>query len=200
MKQTTELKNLNYPRPQLRRKDWINLNGKWKFAYDDLKRISGPNAVTKWTHEIEVPFAPESERSGIGDTSYHRCCWYQREFELPKKPGPSAPHTRLHFGAVDYRCDVWINGRFVGSHEGGYTSFYFDVSHALNPEGRQTITVRAEDDPSDLAKPRGKQDWKLQPHGIWYPRTTGIWQTVWLEQLPEIYIDRLRWTPHLERW
>jgi beta-galactosidase/beta-glucuronidase len=106
----------------------------------------------------------------------------------------------LHFGAVDYRARVWVNGQFMLDHEGGHTPFSMDITSVLNQDGRQTVTVWAEDDPHDLAKPRGKQDWQRHPHSIWYPRTSGIWQTVWLEQVPATYIERLKWTPHFERW
>jgi beta-galactosidase/beta-glucuronidase len=108
--------------------------------------------------------------------------WYRRNFEVPiLKPGE---RLFLHFGAVDYAATVWVNDAEVCSHQGGYTPFTADITDALNAGGPQRITVRAEDDPSDLTKPRGKQDWKLEPHSIWYPRTTGIWQTVWLETVP----------------
>ena len=94
----------------------------------------------------------------------------------------------LHFGAVDYEATVWVNGAMATRHEGGYTPFYVDITNLLQAVGPQTIVVRAEDDPADLAKPRGKQDWQLEPHSIWYPRTTGIWQTVWLERVPPTWI------------
>jgi beta-galactosidase/beta-glucuronidase len=106
----------------------------------------------------------------------------------------------LHFGAVDYRARVWVNGQYMGEHEGGHTPFEFDITDVLTTEEITTVTVHAQDDPQDLAKPRGKQDWQLEPHSIWYPRTSGIWQTVWLEWVGETYIDRIRWTPHFERW
>src|SRR5205085_2918471 len=106
----------------------------------------------------------------------------------------------LHFGAVDYSARVWVNGRIAAEHEGGYTPFYADITDSLNAEGPQTIVVRAEDDPADLSKPRGKQDWQLHPHSIWYPRTTGIWQSVWLEPVHATHIGAVRWTPSLERW
>src|SRR6185369_10052791 len=106
----------------------------------------------------------------------------------------------LHFGAVDYRASVWINGLLTTTHEGGYTPFSVDITRHLAGERPLVIVVRAEDDPFDLAKPRGKQDWKLEPHAIWYPRTTGIWQTVWMEVVPETRIDRSRWTSDVERW
>jgi len=101
---------------------------------------------------------------------------------------------------VDYQATVWLNGAIVCEHRGGYTPFEADITDFLNPSHPQVVIVRAEDDPSDLAKPRGKQDWMLEPHSIWYPRTTGIWQTVWLEVLPSSYIGYVRWTPNIERW
>ncbi|HYE95607.1 MAG TPA: hypothetical protein VD962_05325, partial [Rubricoccaceae bacterium] len=186
-----------YPRPQLRRTGWRSLNGPWQFCFDDEGSYGVPDDVEAWTHTIEVPFAPEAPRSGIGDTGYHAVCWYERSFDVPEGEGG---RVLLHFGAVDYEARVWVNGRFVGAHVGGHTPFQFDVTDALVEGAEQVVTVRAEDDPHDLAKPRGKQDWKEEPHSIWYPRTTGIWQTVWVERVPETYVQRLRWTPLLERY
>jgi beta-galactosidase/beta-glucuronidase len=188
------MSQFEYPRPQLVRGQWLNLNGKWRFRYDDNLECRMPQGVTGWTHEINVPFAPETELSGIGDTGFHRFCWYEREFSLP----PTADRTILHFGAVDYSARVWVNGQLVAEHEGGHTPFAADITQALRPDGRQTVTVLVEDDPADLAKPRGKQDWLLEPHSIWYPRTTGIWQTVWVERVPRTFIQSLRWTPIFE--
>lgn len=190
------LRDSAYPRPQLQRSHWHSLNGLWCFAYDDEGRWTQPSDVTRWTYDIEVPFAPESTLSGISDTGFHPNCWYEREFDTPTGEG----RLLLHFGAVDYCARVWVNGRYVGEHEGGHTPFSFDITSALNKSDKTTVTVWAQDDPSDLAKPRGKQDWQLEPHSIWYPRTSGIWQTVWLEWVGETYIDRIRWTPHFERW
>jgi len=188
-----------YPRPQLQRNNWICLNGAWKFTFDDAGRFVQPSDTPDWTHTIEVPFAPESARSGISDTGFHPNCWYEREFDLPWKEG-SSHRVLLHFGAVDYRARVWVNGQFMADHEGGHTPFTIDITPVLNENGLQRVTVWAEDDPCDLAKPRGKQDWQLEPHSIWYPRTSGIWQTVWAERVGETYIDRIQWTPHFERW
>src|SRR5690606_22949287 len=95
---------------------------------------------------------------------------------------------------------VWVNGKLAVEHYGGYTPFKADITHLLVEPSPQTLIVRAEDDPQDLAKPRGKQDWQLNPHSIWYPRTTGIWQTVWLEVIPETHIECIRWTPNVEHW
>ncbi|HEY0845919.1 MAG TPA: glycoside hydrolase family 2 TIM barrel-domain containing protein [Noviherbaspirillum sp.] len=183
-----------YPRPQLVREHWESLNGKWKFAYDDDRQYRRPSDAIQWTHEITVPFPPESAASGIGDRGFHKACWYQREFDIT----PDGGRVLLHFGAVDYYCKVWVNGQRVTEHEGGHSSFYADITNALGDQLHHVVTVLAEDDPHDLAKPRGKQDWQLEPHSIWYPRTTGIWQTVWIERVPSTYIKRIRWTPHFE--
>jgi len=188
------MSQFEYPRPQLVRDDWTSLNGKWRFCFDDEMRYKLPGDVAEWTHEIEVPFAPETALSGIGDTGFHRVCWYEREFTVT----PTEGRTILHFGAVDYSARVWVNGQLVAEHEGGHTPFAADITSALKADGQQTVTVFVEDDPADLAKPRGKQDWLLEPHSIWYPRTTGIWQTVWLEQVDKTYIAKLKWTPIFE--
>ncbi|HEX5498258.1 MAG TPA: hypothetical protein VFX03_03490, partial [Thermomicrobiales bacterium] len=187
----------NYPRPQLRRPGWESLDGVWEFAFDADAAYGRPEQVV-FDRRIAVPFAPEAPASGIGAAGFFCACWYRRSFAAP----PLAPGERLilRFGAVDYAATVWVNGAFVGGHEGGYTPFGFDITDLLRPDGEQTVVVQAIDDPHDLAKPRGKQDWRLHPHRIWYPRTTGIWQTVWLERLPPTAIDALRWSSNLEAW
>ncbi len=186
-----------YPRPQLVRQHWLPLNGRWKFAFDREAACRVPRDVT-FDREIVVPFSPEAPASGIANTGFYSAVWYAREVELEAPPRES--RVLLHFGAVDYHATVWVNDARVGEHEGGYTPFCFDITDAMVPGPRQRIVVRAYDDPQDLAKPRGKQDWQLHPHSIWYPRTTGIWQTVWLEQVPSTWLGGLRWTPNLERW
>ncbi|MFD1731696.1 glycoside hydrolase family 2 protein [Deinococcus malanensis] len=123
--------------------------------------------------------------------------WYRRTIELV--PEDRKGKVLLHFGAVDYRARVWANGHLVAEHEGGHTPFTADLTHALVPEESQVIVVRAEDDPLDMAQPRGKQDWEREPHAIWYHRTTGIWQPVWLEVVPHTFIESIRWTPDVER-
>ena len=170
------------------------LNGPWQFSFDDEESYNSPADVKVWPLTIEVPYPPESTASGIGDRGFHKSFWYQREVQLL----PGDGRTILRFGAVDYSAKVWVNGHLALLHEGGHTPFRADITHLLNASGRQTITVHAEDDPADLTKPRGKQDWQLEPHAIWYPRTSGIWQTVWLEQVGYTYIDKLRWTPRVE--
>ncbi|MDP9037295.1 MAG: glycoside hydrolase family 2 [Myxococcota bacterium] len=181
----------------LRRASWTSLNGVWQFAIDSGGEWSLPCEVV-WSREILVPYSPETAKSGVGETGLHRAFWYKRTFEAPEL---DRERLFLHFGAVDYEASVWVDGSLAGRHEGGYTPFAFDVTDLLDPANREhEVVVRAEDDPGDLAKPRGKQDWQLEPHSIWYPRTSGIWQTVWLERAPVTRVQYLRWTPSLERW
>jgi beta-galactosidase/beta-glucuronidase len=186
-----------HPRPQLQRDHWRSLDGLWQLAYDDDGRWSEPRQVT-FDREIRVPYPPESTASGIGDPGFHPVCWYRLVVEL--RPADRGDRTLLHFGAVDYQAKVWANGQLVATHEGGHTPFTADVSEVIEGRNRLEIVVRAFDDPHDLEQPRGKQDWLEQPHEIWYPRTTGIWQTVWLEPVPAHHIHRIIWTPYLEHW
>ncbi len=186
-----------YPRPQLRREHWICLNGIWDFALDEQASWTDPRSV-QWSSQIKVPFSPETRESGLEAPGYFRAVWYRRNVDCPSL----APGERLllHFGAVDYLADLWVNGNKACSHQGGYTPFYTDITELLVPDGPQEIIVAAEDDPLDLAKPRGKQDWKPESHSIWYARTTGIWQTVWMEVVPAAYVEKLKWTANLKRW
>jgi beta-galactosidase/beta-glucuronidase len=186
-----------YPRPQLERDHWTCLNGPWDFALDHDAAWLEPGEVS-WNRTITVPFAPETAASGIGETGFFRSCWYRRSFDVPQLS--HGARLMLHLGAVDYNAKVWVGGHFVGKHDGGHMPFGFDITALVQGHDAQTIVVRAEDDPHDLTKPRGKQDWMLEPHSIWYHRTTGIWQTVWLEILPPNAITTVRWTPNLERW
>jgi beta-galactosidase/beta-glucuronidase len=178
----------DYPRPQFQREDWASLDGTWRFA---ATTVTDPDQV-EWDREIRVPFAPEAPLSGIGDEDYHPVVWYRREFEVPEAWADR--RVVLHFGAVDHEARVWLNGHLVATHDGGHTPFHADVTEALQA-GVQTLTVRAADDPHDMRKPRGKQDWLPQPHGIWYPRTTGIWQSVWLESVHAHHVAQVRFTP-----
>jgi hypothetical protein len=180
----------------MQRSNWTSLNGIWRFCYDDAEKFRLPSDIESWPMEINVPFAPESEASGIRDRNFHTLCWYERDFDCD--PGPD--RVILRFGAVDYAARVWVNGCLAITHEGGHTPFWADITHMLKPSGGQTVTVQVEDNPHELAKPRGKQDWQLEPHSIWYPRTTGIWQTVWIERVPLTYIEKIRWTPMVENY
>jgi len=186
----------DYPRPLLRRKNWQSLNGPWDFAMDPQRQWESPEHVN-WSQQILVPFSPETTKSGIGFTGFCEAFWYRRRFAAPDLNGG---RLLLHFEAVDYRATIWINGCQAITHEGGYVPFFCDVTNLLKPTEFQEIIVLAEDDPADLAKPRGKQDWQLNPHSIWYPRTSGIWRTVWLERVPQTYIQSLLWIPNRERW
>jgi beta-galactosidase/beta-glucuronidase len=186
-----------HPRPQLRRSGWTSLNGAWDFALDPAARWTSPGEVA-WDRTILVPFAPETRRSGVHETGFFDACWYRKLIDPPAL-GPGE-RLILHFGAVDYEASVWVQRSLVVRHEGGYTPFSVDITEHIPTSGPIEIIVRAFDDPGDLAKPRGKQDWQLKPHSIWYPRTTGIWQTVWLERLPSASLQSVKWTPSLERW
>ena len=185
------------PRPLLERNAWRSLNGQWQFALDVDGAWAGPNDV-KWEQEITVPFSPETSASGIGFTGFFRACWYRREVEFGfRQPGE---RVILHFGAIDYHATIWVNGSLATVHEGGYSPISVEIGGLIQPGEKAIVVVRAEDDPGDLAKPRGKQEWQLEPHSIWYPRTTGIWQTVWYEVISSNVISHLHWTPNIERW
>ena len=186
-----------YPRPQLRRATWFSLNGEWEFALDPGGAWAAPDMV-QWDTRIRVPFAPETPASGIGNTGFYRWCWYRRRFTVPVLE--AGHRLMLRFGAVDYSATVWVNGVWAGRHEGGYTPFSVEIPRSRDTSDICDVIVRVDDDPHDLSKPRGKQDWQLEPHSIWYPRTTGIWQTVWLEVVPTTALARIAFTPNLARW
>lgn len=194
----------HHPRPQLRRA-WTDLCGEWAFAHDDGDRgqrerwFDDPRALDR---KIIVPFPPESTASGIGDTGFHPIVWYARTIEVAAEAVPEGDGARtvLNFGAVDYRARVWVNGCLACAHEGGGTPFSADITDLLVEGATQRIVVRAEDDPTDLRQPRGKQYWEVEPGAIWYHRTTGVWQPVWLETHGPHAIDELRWTPDFDRF
>jgi beta-galactosidase/beta-glucuronidase len=173
------------------------LNGWWSFRIDDLNIGLEQRwfSSTDYPLEILVPFSLESELSGIGDRSFHPCVWYQRAFDVPAEW--LGRQLRLNFGAVDYRATVWVNGIVVCWHEGGHTPFSCDITGALRKEGN-IVVVRAEDPPTDRYIPRGKQHWEATPVSIYYARTTGIWQTVWLEPVPVSHLESVRITPTIE--
>lgn len=187
-----------YPRPQLVRKEWLNLNGKWNFAFDreniGLKQKWYKNS-NAFDREIHVPFAYQSELSGIDDPSFCDHVWYRRSFTVPKEWDEKS--VIIHFGAVDYRAWVYVNGQLAGFHEGGHTSFSFNITDLLTWEIEELV-VRVEDPSTDETIPRGKQFWKEKSEAIWYTRTTGIWQTVWLEPVNETRVTKLRFTPNID--
>src|SRR3954453_9612822 len=185
-----------HPRPQLSRTRWIDLCGPWAFRFDDENeglRDRWFERAEVFSAEINVPYPPESRLSGVHDTGFHPVAWYRREFNLDETG--QSDRLQLHFGAVDYKAAVWVNGRLAVEHRGGHTPFSADIAPLLTDSGPQVVVVRAEDDPTDIQQPRGKQYWRPDPAYIWYHRTTGIWQPVWLEPLPAVAIDELRWTP-----
>lgn len=190
------------PNPQFVRPRRAELNGTWSFIYDDSDR--GVNerwfdTPERLVEAIEVPYPPESPLSGIGDRTFHPVCWYARQFTDIRSNANS--RLLLNFGAVDYRADVWVDGQHVGEHSGGHTPFALDISAALNPAAKgHWVVVRAFDDPLDAEQPRGKQDWQAEPHTIWYHRTSGIWQSVWLEEAPGSRILNVRWRFDRSRW
>jgi len=181
-----------YPRPQMVRKNWLNLNGLWDYAITAKDK----RQPRQFDGQILVPFAVESALSGVmKEVGPDNRLWYRRTFEVPKKWG-EGNRLLLHFGAVDWDTTVWVNGMKVGNHQGGYDPFTFDATHALKPEGPQKIVLSVWDPTNVGDQPRGKQVRK--PRGIWYTAVTGIWQTVWLEPVPRRYIHGLKLTPDVD--
>ena len=187
-----------HPTPQFARGDFEELSGTWRFAFDDedrglAERWFGPDH--ELPNAIQVPFPPESPASGVGDTSFHRVLWYGRSLRVDP-PGPNE-RVLLHFGAVDYATRVFLNGHFLLEHLGGMTPFTVDLTEHLVAAELQSLVLRVTDDPTDLSQPRGKQDWRTQTAGIFYERTSGIWQPVWLERVHPDHLVELSWTPDL---
>ena len=179
-----------YPRPIMERNDWKNLNGPWKYAITK----KGDPTPAAYQGDILVPFAVESSLSGVGKMINEKEeLWYQRTFDVPS--AWRGKQILLHFGAVDWKAEVWVNDVKVGEHTGGFTPFYFDITSVLN-KGNNDLVVKVWD-PSDRGEqPRGKQI--ANPHGIWYTPVTGIWQTVWLEPVATQYITNLKTTPDID--
>ncbi|MCE5322203.1 beta-galactosidase [bacterium] len=173
-----------HPRPDRVRPDWLNLNGVWEFAFDPDDAGSFDKPLDG---RIVVPFCPESVLSGVYDEELHTICRYARTFDLPDNM--IGKRVLLHFGAVDHECDVWLNGVHLGKHTGGYDSFAFDITDIIKPTGNR-LALRVYDNPADI-KQRGKQSPARCPEGTRYMRTTGIWQTVWLEAVGGTYIKDL---------
>ncbi|GAB2850783.1 glycoside hydrolase family 2 TIM barrel-domain containing protein [Microbacterium insulae] len=184
-----------HPRPQLIREDWESLNGQWEFAIDDAdigSREHWHREPVVFPMSIEVPFPPESPASGIGVARVERV-WYRRVID--RRPPEDGRRVILHFTAVDYIADVWVNSVHVAHHVGGSVGFSADITDALAPGDAQTIVVRAFDSSTSLEQPRGKQDWEEPSHVIWYRRTTGIWREVWWEVAPPARIQKVAWQP-----
>ncbi|MBR3781197.1 MAG: beta-galactosidase [Clostridia bacterium] len=183
-----------HPDPQCERASWLNLNGEWDFEFDfgNSKKESGIIDREKWETKIVVPFCPESKLSGIEHTDFIPAVWYRRTFEITAEQLKG--NVLLHFGAVDYETTVYVNEKKAGYHKGGYASFKFDITEYLT-EGENVIIVNAVDDVRNILVPRGKQSEELKSHGCDYTRTTGIWQTVWLEFVPKAYIKSFKLYP-----
>ncbi len=180
-----------YPRPIMERAEWQNLNGLWNYAILPI----GKQTPSTFDGKILVPFAIESSLSGVQKkVGRENELWYQREFTIPSKWKNN--RILLHFGAVDWKADVWVNDIKVGRHTGGYTPFSFDITSALK-SGSNTLVVKVWDPTNDGYQPRGKQ--VNRPEGIWYTSVTGIWQTVWLEPVPEKYITNVKITPDIDK-
>lgn len=183
---TTDVPRPEYPRPQFRRDRWQNLNGLWEFDIDHDDTGLARGLDRPFERQILVPFCPESELSGVGETDFLDVVWYRREIEVPV--GWRNERIVLHFGAVDHDTTVWVNGHEAGRHRGGFTSFSFDITEALD-DGRATVVVRARDTRSE-PQARGKQATWLKNSGCHYTRTTGIWQTVWIEPVAPTHFAR----------
>ena len=180
-----------YPRPQMVRSNWTNLNGLWQYAILPKTADAIP---ASYQGQILVPFAVESSLSGVGKTvGKDSLLWYRRTVSVPNSKNKT---VLMHFGAVDWQCTVYVNGKEVGSHKGGYDPFSFDITSALKSGASQDVAIRVWDPSDDGPQPRGKQ--VKRPHGIWYTPVTGIWQTVWLEAVPQTYISGIRNTPNLD--
>lgn len=189
----TAIPRPEYPRPQFVREDWINLNGVWEFEIDSGDSGRARGLITSpLSSRITVPFCPESRLSGVAHTDFMAAVWYRRVFEVPADWAGS--RTILHFGAVDYETEIWVNGVSAGTHRGGYTPFCFDITDLLCG-GENTLTVCARDDVRSGLQPRGKQSALYASHHCDYTRTTGIWQTVWLERVPALSVASLRLVP-----
>lgn len=182
-----------HPKPQFERSDWINLNGEWQFETDN-----GQSGMERGLYrtdyqlgdKINVPFCPESKLSGINNVDFMRGLWYKRNVIIPKEKLSGL--TVLHFGAVDYSCVIFVNGEEAGRHKGGYASFSADITRFVT-EGENQISVYVSDDSRDPMIPRGKQSESYFSRGCDYTRTTGIWQTVWLEFKPKVFVEKVRY-------
>ncbi|MEP7272448.1 MAG: sugar-binding domain-containing protein [Acidobacteriota bacterium] len=196
--QGTAIPRAEHPRPDLVRATWQSLNGLWEFEFDDQDHgiaerwYSGDRKLAR---TIQVPYAFQSKLSGIADPSFHDVVWYRRSLRIPE--GFAGKRSLLNFGAVDYEATVWVNGQQATWHRGGHVGFGCDITDFLKP-GENFIVVRVVDPSTDRSIPRGKQFWEPKSRAIWYTRTTGIWQPVWIEAAGATHIARLRITPDVD--
>jgi len=179
-----------YPRPQMVRSGWQNLNGLWDYAI-----LSPEASLGKAEGKILVPFAVESSLSGVGrSVGPGKALWYRRTFTVPR--AWKGQQVLLHFGAVDWKAEIFVNGKSAGIHSGGYTPFSLDISHLLKKSGKQELCVKVLDSSDQSWQPRGKQ--VASPQGIWYTPVTGIWQTVWMEAVPQTHINSYYAQPDID--
>ncbi|MFD1410294.1 glycoside hydrolase family 2 protein [Lapidilactobacillus gannanensis] len=192
------MSELEHPQPQFRRKNWQSLDGQWRFMFDDQNLGTEKNwasGLPKDAQTIIVPYAYETEQSGIHDEVSHRYVWYQREIEYQKDRKLTS--TILNFGGIDYISTIYLNNEQVGTHQGGYTRFAFDITKYLH-EGSNQLVIKVEDN-NDTTQPRGKQRWRKENYECWYVQTTGIWKSVWLEKIPgNQRISNFKVTPSMD--
>ena len=198
MAENSAIPRSEHPKPQFEREDWLNLNGQWTYTFDFGK--SGAERGFKdsngFNGEITVPFCPESELSGVGYKDFIEMMWYQKDILIPDNWKDKK--IILHFGAVDYVAEIFIDGKYVGRHFGGNSSFSFDISDFVSEGGKHSLVVHATDNTRNGKQPGGKQSFKFKSAGCHYTRTTGIWQTVWLEAVSEFSLLSCRIVPDLD--
>lgn len=189
------LNKLNYPRPQFIRENWIDLNGEWQFAFDDNDEGITSKGFIKddfYKMNIIVPYSYHTKNSGIGLNEDHQIVWYKKDLNLTIKEGK---RYILNFGAVDYKCDIWVNEEHIFTHRGGHTPFNVDLTRYLKEEN--SLVIRVEDSNS-CRQPIGKQSWKDDNFLCWYTRTVGIWQPVWIEEVGDVYLTNIKMTPEID--
>ena len=183
----SDLPRSEYPRPQFVRGNWMNLNGEWDFSFDQ----------DSFDQKIIVPYAYQTKLSGIHVQEIHDIVWYRRYFDLPVEM--ESKNILLHFGAVDYECEVYVNGALVTKHTGGHINFSVDITKHCETRDNE-LTVKVLDETADMEMPRGKQFWEEKSRSIFYTRTTGIWQTVWIEAVDTVYLERVWLTPDIDNY
>ncbi len=188
-----------YPRPQFERKNWINLNGEWLFEIDHGRSGKERRLYEngEFSSKINVPFCPESKLSGVHNVDFMESVWYKRTFDIPNAWTDEGKRTILNIGACDYETEVYVNGKYIGKHIGGYVSFAMDITSAI-VSGENTVVISALDRARNANQPCGKQSRLYYSHACDYTRTTGIWQTVWLENVPNHYIKRTKYRASVE--
>lgn len=189
------LEKLNFPKPQMVRRDWVDLNGEWDFCFDDDNIGHKDAAFTRpgfFDRKIIVPYAYQTKNSGIGLNEDHPVVWYRRLLPIMKN---QEKRYLLHFEAVDYKADIYLDGQHLYCHEGGSTPFTMDITDMVRPNCELVVRV---EDYNRTCQPIGKQSWKKENFLCWYTRTTGIWQQVWLEEVGSTYLSEIRMTPDID--